>query len=138
MTIFVLLILFQIKHFIADYPLQTPYMLGKFKDKGWVLPLLAHVGVHAGFTFLIVVPFVGVFAALALAALDAVIHFVMDRVKASPKMLGRYQALTKSEFPTATLEQKESNTKFWWALGLDQGVHHLTHYLIIFLVVVMQ
>jgi len=28
-----------------------------------------------------------------------------------------------------------SNKYFWWALGLDQSVHHLTHYLIIFFMV---
>jgi hypothetical protein len=52
-TIFLLLLLFQFKHFIADYPLQGEYMLGKFKDKGWMLPLFAHVGVHGAFTFII-------------------------------------------------------------------------------------
>ena len=29
--IFILLILFQIKHFLCDFPLQGKYMLGKFK-----------------------------------------------------------------------------------------------------------
>lgn len=59
----------------------------------------------------------------------------MDRIKASPKRLGKYKALTSSEFEKATEEQKKSNTYFWWALGLDQGVHHLTHYLIIYFLI---
>lgn len=45
-----LVVAFKIKHFVADYPLQTPYMLGKFKARGWVRPLAAHAGVHAGLT----------------------------------------------------------------------------------------
>lgn len=33
-------LLFQAKHFLADYPLQGRYMLGKFADgKEFVLPL---------------------------------------------------------------------------------------------------
>ena len=61
----------------------------------------------------------------------------MDRVKASPKMLGKFKALTANEFISATDEQKLNNKYFWWSLGLglDQAVHHLTHYFIIYLLV---
>lgn len=164
MSVFVLLLLFQFKHFIADYPLQNAYMLGKFKDKGWVVPLSAHCAVHAVFTFIISAYF-GLGLAFAMAALDFIIHFIMDRTKASPKMLGKYKAISKDEFrslieskqlslegikfaetyPLLAEESKrrlteidsrfKSNTYFWWSLGLDQAVHHLTHYLIIFILV---
>lgn len=130
--IFLLLILYQIKHFICDYPLQGQYMLGKFKGgTEWILPLLAHVGVHGLFTAVICL-FFNPSLAIPLAIFDMTVHFIMDRIKASPNMLGKYQALTKSTFMTATNEEKKSNVKFWWALGLDQGVHHLTHYAIIY------
>lgn len=112
----VLLILFQLKHFVADYPLQNKYMLGKFKETGWVAPLAAHCSYHAGFTFLISIFFAPWYVALMLSVVDFVIHFTMDRFKASPNMLGRF---------------KMDNPKFWWALGFDQMVHHITHYLII-------
>lgn len=46
-TIFILLIAFQIKHFLCDYPLQGKYMLGKFNKEDWKLPLAAHAGTHA-------------------------------------------------------------------------------------------
>ena len=62
-----------------------------------------------------------------------------------------YKALTKEQYieynwvrlfdksnPSAAKNAEDklrSNVYFWWALGLDQGVHHLTHYLIIYLVV---
>ena len=156
-TIFILLILFQLKHFIADYPLQGKYMLGKFKGgKDWILPLLCHVAVHGLFTF-IIVSLYKPNDALLLAMLDMSIHFIMDRIKASPDMLGRYKPLTKEEYIHIQTElpryigftrnndtiktregfyrQLKGNTYFWWALGLDQGVHHLTHYLIIYLIV---
>jgi len=118
-TLILMLFAFQIKHLIADYPLQNTYMLGKFKESGWVAPLSAHCAVHSLITFFICFYF-GFYVAILAALFDFVIHFAMDRIKASPKLLGRY---------------KQDNPKFWWALGFDQMVHHLTHYLIIFAVV---
>lgn len=165
MIIFILMVVMQFKHFIADYPLQVPYMLGKFKDKDWVLPLASHCAVHLVFTFLIsyFVTYNVVFS-LSLGFLDFIIHFIMDRIKASPDLLGRYQALSKKEmiqtFKDETTYNKElqnekwsfneksrfrseldeinnkrkSNVLFWWSLGLDQMVHHLTDILIVFLI----
>lgn len=136
MNIFVLLFIYQIKHFVADFPLQNEYMLGKFKEKDWELPLACHAGVHSIFTLLISLMFIGVFGSICLAIFDFVIHFAMDRYKASPKHLGKYTALSKKEFIAgATEEQKKDNVKFWWALGLDQMVHHLTHYIIIYFLI---
>jgi hypothetical protein len=166
--VFILLILFQVKHFLADYPLQNNFMLGKFKP-GWdfILPLVAHSGVHALFTLVICLFIAPHFWYLALV--DFVVHFVMDRIKAGPKYLGRFKALSANElieiakdrdifnppsvnpgdagtsrdpriayhrerFDTWHKQEKQikHNTYFWWALGLDQMVHHVTHYYIIF------
>lgn len=131
--VFILLVVYQIKHFVADFPLQTPYMLGKFKDEGWVGPLSAHAGVHAGFTFLIVTfACTDLMFAFAAALFDFIIHFTMDRIKASPRLLGQYQALSKADYMRgASPTQLRSNTFFWWSLGFDQAIHHLTHYFII-------
>lgn len=178
--IWVLLIIFQFKHFLADYILQGSYMLGKFKDKGWVLPLAAHCGVHWLFTFWIVgfaLPgslnyTTGCILLFGLPTLDFVIHFIMDRIKASPKMLGRFVSLSKEEmmvliekeklahksifdsdlggkinvplFETACKslneieDKKKSNVLFWWSLGVDQMVHHLTDILLIFIIMSYQ
>jgi hypothetical protein len=126
-----LLIAFQAKHFLADYPLQGRYMLGKFReDWGFVPPLLAHVWVHAFGTFSICFWLVG-WKALLLALFDASVHFLMDRAKASKRYLGRWKPLTADTAPGASTEQWRSNDRFWWSLGFDQMVHHLTHYAII-------
>ncbi len=112
--IFALLVLYQLKHYVADFPLQGEYMLGKFKKVGWVLPLTAHCIVHAGFT-LAIVSVVNP-SLWWLAVFDFVVHFIMDRIKASPDLLGQWSP---------------AESQFWYALGLDQMVHHLTHYVII-------
>lgn len=132
---FTLLLIFQLKHFLADYPLQRGYMLRKFLKTGWVLPLACHCAVHAVMTFVIAAAVAGVAAAAGLAAFDFVCHFIMDRIKADPRLLGRYKPLTKETFPTADAAAKRSNDRFWWSLGLDQTVHHLTHYAIIWYLV---
>lgn len=114
MIIAFMLICFQIKHFICDYPLQNQYMLKKMNDSDWVKPLAAHAGVHSLFTFLIIFAFGGIGLAFLMAILDFVIHFVIDRIKAKT---------SKGVSP--------SESKFWRYLGLDQMAHHLTHYTII-------
>ena len=145
-----LLVLFQIKHWVADYPLQRPWMLGKFlPGRAFVVPLAAHCVVNAAMTAAIVLAF-GRWDLLWLAGFDFVCHFVMDRIKASPGLMGRWKALSASEYmgyrsmaeaesnhPEIVMARKsaiirlKSNVYFWWCLGIDQGVHHLTHYAII-------
>lgn len=128
--IFTLLVLFQLKHFICDYPLQTQYMLGKMQATGWIQPLALHATVHACFTANIVLWFCALsdqhtLAAVLVPALslaDFVIHFAVDRIKASPKLGGRWNS---------------TQPYFWWALGADQMVHHLTHYLFIAIIVLI-
>lgn len=118
--IFLLLIIFQIKHYMADFLLQGTYMLGKFKGgTEWIIPLSAHCFVHMTFTFIILIYF-SMSSLWYLAAIDFILHFVMDRIKASPNIWGRYNF---------------ENKKYWYALGFDQMFHHLTHYFIIWRIV---
>ena len=118
--IFFLLVVFQLKHFIADYPLQNPYMLGKFKDDwGFFLPLLIHSLTHGVITLAIL--FITANHELWwLFLVDTVSHFVIDRLKAGKKYLGRWGT---------------NHPLFWWSLGLDQMLHHLVHYYIIYMIV---
>lgn len=112
--------IFQVKHFIADFPLQKEYMLKKFLP-GWefVLPLATHCAVHGAMTL-------GIVLAIRpqlwwLAVVDFVVHFIMDRLKSGPKYLGRYD--------------DKSQPGFWNALGFDQMVHHLTSLYIVWMLV---
>lgn len=126
-------------------------MLGKFKPEwDFFLPLLAHVSVHGAFTLAICLwlnPSVW-----WLALVDMAVHFGMDRLKAGPKYLGRFKPLTGPEFKKAydtvhNAEDSEAvktaksklvgNVLFWWSLGLDQMVHHITHYGILYAIIVL-
>lgn len=117
--IFVLLAAFQIKHFAGDYVFQTTWMVtGKSRpDRGFILPLSMHVLVHTAMTFGIV--WLVNPKMWWLAIVDFVAHFTMDRIKASPHLLGRFNDPTKSSF--------------WIPFGFDQVFHHFTHYAIIWM-----
>ena len=109
-TVFILLALFGIKHFIADFLMQFSYMLrekGIYGAEGG----LHHAGVHASWTFLILVPFIHRPSDLiALSLVDFVLHYHIDYFK---------QQLNKGLTP------KDRN--FWIWLGLDQALHYLTY-----------
>ncbi len=116
-----LLILYQVKHFLADYVFQNVWMLQKARP-GWdfVLPLSIHSGIH-GFLTLLVALYVNP-ALWWLAILDTVTHFVMDRIKAGPRYLGRFSDMRSKSY--------------WVSFGFDQMVHHLTHIYICWALVV--
>ena len=107
----VALVVFLIKHLIADFFLQTSWMAaGKEQPRGWFLPLFAHVMVHTvatGLIFAVLAP-----AYLWIAGVDFVIHFAIDRAK----------GLLNRAFDTGP-----AKTGFWWLIGIDQTLHHLTH-----------
>ncbi len=103
---------FAAKHLVADYYLQTAWMVdGKASAERWVLPLSAHAGIHAAGTLIIVMlvrP-----SLWWLAPLDFVVHAVIDRGKGI--VVRRLDLTTK-------------DTGFWWAIGTDQALHQLTHF----------
>lgn len=117
-SIFVLLALFGIKHFICDFWLQYSYMLktkGIYGARGG----LDHAGIHALGTFvllMLVLPWNirAHLAAVVLAILDGVVHYHIDWAKTN---------LSAGLTPT--------EKQFWFWFGLDQGLHYLTYVSII-------
>lgn len=100
----IVITLFTIKHFIADFPLQPSYQWmnkGKYGHPGGLL----HAAIHAAFTLVILWWFD---MPLWLAAIDGVIHYHVDWLKMQ-------------------LPWKPDNKYFWWALGVDQMLHYLTY-----------
>jgi hypothetical protein len=114
-TVFILLALFGIKHFIADFLMQYEYMLrekGIYGAEGG----LHHAAVHAALTFLILTFFLHSANDIILLALaDGVIHYHIDWAK---------QQLNKGLSTTDRM--------FWVWMGADQGLHYLTYIGIIY------
>ena len=108
---------FPTKAFHLRLPFTGHIHARKLRATNWVLPLAAHAAVHATATFLIAIWF-SLHLAIILAIADFILHFTIDRLKASPNYGGRF---------------KPDQPYFWWALGADQMAHHFTHYAFIFI-----
>lgn len=118
-TVFLLLALFGIKHFIADFAMQYDYMV---RDKGTYGAAggIHHAATHASWTFLILIPFVhSADQLLILPLVDFIAHYHIDWVKQKAN-----RGYTYSD-------------RMWWVwLGLDQALHYLTYVGIIYYVTI--
>ena len=100
-----------VKHFVADFLLQTNWIArGKERGKGWLAPLTVHVLCHAVLTL-------GLALVLAprlwwLAAVDFAIHITVDRCKTLVAHRGGW-LMTQAQF--------------WWLMGCDQWLHQVTN-----------
>ena len=113
-----LLTLLAVKHLLADFVFQPPYM---WMNKGtYGHPGLLHSGLHALITAVILIPFTHVGVILVLAAFEFVVHYHMDWFK-------MWHNARKGYKP-------DQHEWFWIWLGIDQFVHTMT-YIIIFGVV---
>jgi hypothetical protein len=104
------MLLLTVKHVIADFFLQNSWIArGKDGKTNWLLPLSVHCLIHGVLATLVIavlVPklwFIGVF--------DFIVHFIIDRAKG---------------FCMSHFEIGLENRWFWWLIGIDQALHHLT------------
>ncbi len=106
------LTLFQAKHLIADFLLQTPYMIrnkGQYGHPGG----LAHAGLHG----LLSLPALWVLGPgtgwiLLLVGIEVVVHYHLDWGK---EQLGRRLATAPDQ------------ARYWHLLGADQFLHQMTY-----------
>lgn len=107
-----------IKHFICDFPLQMfPWL---YQNKGRYLHLggIIHATLHGIGTFAVLYFFVGFKASLVYAIIDLLLHYHIDWAKMN---LSRHYGL-----------KPDNSELFWLLLGLDQLLHHLTYFAIIY------
>jgi hypothetical protein len=108
---------FELKHFIADYLLQTGWMIaGKasFTKPGGY----AHAGVHAlGSAIVMLIARIPLPAVLGLVAAEFVVHFLLDRAKVSYG---------------GGIDPDEDAQRFWAMHGLDQFLHQVTYIVMIY------
>jgi len=115
MSVLWIITLFLLKHFIADFVLQTQYQFshkGIYGHRGGVL----HAFIHALGTALVLFLFSWKFALLAALA-DGIVHYHVDWVKSN--LISHYKLTEKERW-------------FWIIFGLDQLIHELTYVVIIF------
>lgn len=143
---------FQLKHFAVDFILQgwpffnDMYNKSDLDPKKWVPALFKHCFLH-GIASIVLVILVTNKLMVVVGVVDFVVHFVMDRIKSSPKMLGRFKPFSGSkeqymQFINSTNPSVDTesvilnNTLFWWSLGFDQMIHQLTYCFLVGLVLI--
>lgn len=105
---------FLLKHFVADFLLQTQYQFehkGIYGHWGGIL----HALIHAVGTAIVLGFFNWKFALVA-ALVDGVVHYHVDWLKTNT--ITHYQLTVNNHW-------------FWYIFGLDQLIHQLTYVIII-------
>jgi hypothetical protein len=115
--LFEALFLLFIKHFICDFPLQANPWL--YRNKGTYMHPggIAHAGIHALGTLLVLAPFIGSLS-MVYAIIDMLVHYHIDWAKMNVSK--RYDL------------QPNNSERFWILLGFDQLLHHITYFIIIY------
>ena len=114
-AIMLLLVLFNLKHFVVDFLLQRSYQYSNKGTYGHPGGLL-HAGLHAIGTWFCLF-WVNPFWAVVMGIFDAVVHYHIDWAKTNINSRFGWTATTHEEF--------------WWLLGLDQLLHAVTYIIII-------
>lgn len=120
MNIELLFVLFLIKHFIVDFPLQTPY---QFLNKGTYGHFggLLHSGLHGVGTIIIgLLLSMSIIDCVLLGFLDSVTHYHIDWAKVN---ITNYFKLSFND------------PHYWNLLGLDQLLHCLVYVGLITLII---
>jgi Protein of unknown function (DUF3307) len=113
LDILLLYLAFRVKQVTCDFFLQTSWMAltkGNPLKEGGGRALMAHAGVHGAGTLIVALIFWKPFWWLAIV--DFAVHAGIDKLKAK---------INKSHGWTY------KDAAYWWAFGLDQEAHNLTH-----------
>lgn len=111
-ALMLLLIALETKHLLADYMLQTVYMVRNKGHYGHLGGLL-HAAIHTAFTAMILAAAGSPMAMLlALSGLELLLHYHIDWVK---------------EHVSDRARTTYDTSHFWQLHGVDQYLHHLTY-----------
>lgn len=121
MTEILLLLCFQIKHFLVDFVWQSEKQL-KEKTQYGKLAGIEHSGLHALFTYLILIHFLDIQPTFVLAFVDFILHYHIDWAKS--KIIEKY-GYTNNDKP------------FWQWLGFDQFLHQLGYISIVVATIIL-
>ncbi len=111
--ILILYLAFRVKQVVCDFFLQPSWMAlakGNPLKKGGSKALFLHAGIHGSFTFMLMLFFAP--ALWWLGIVDFFVHTLIDKTKA---MINHKTGWTYKD------------NAYWWAFGLDQEAHNLTH-----------
>lgn len=115
-TILLVMTLFAVKHFIADFVLQSNWMVaqkGRYGQPGGIVHAVVHMG---GSIPALMVLGAGPWLMAVLVLGEGVVHYHLDYLK---ERVSRHLGLGAGD------------KGFWVLLGADQALHHLTYVVIV-------
>lgn len=118
--VIIIYLAFRAKQVICDFFLQTSWMAsvkGSPFNMGGAKALGLHAGIHGLFTLGLALVFAP--ALWWMGPLDFVVHALIDKMKGA--VTNRFGWTYK-------------DNAYWWAFGLDQEAHNLTHFVYILIV----
>lgn len=113
-----------LKHFLADFVLQTPYQVhnkGRFGHPAGLL----HVSIHIALSFLILV-------AVAWSGKPIVMQMVMWALFVEAGI--HYYTDWSKCWITQRFDLKPCDSYYWWLTGADQLIHHMTYIIMVLMV----
>lgn len=119
--IVILYLAFRAKQLACDFFLQTSWMAhfkGASVSDGGLKALGMHAGIHAAATFLLMLIFAP--SLWWLGIVDFVVHSCIDRAKTT--IVAKYHWSVTDKY-------------YWWAFGIDQELHNLTH--LVYIIVIL-
>lgn len=119
LSLLLLYLVFRLKQLMCDFILQNSWMAlrkGDSSTEGW-RALFSHTVIHACGTLIVTLLFAP--SLFWLAGVDFIIHSVIDRVKG---------------YLTLRYHWTYSDRNYWWAFGIDQEAHNITHLVYIILI----
>ena len=120
----ILYVAFRLKQVTCDFFLQTSWMAsvkGSPFNMGGAKALGLHAGIHAVFTFVLMMIFAKSLWWLGLV--DFAAHGVIDKLKG---------AITRH------FNWTYKDNQYWWAFGVDQEAHNLTHFAYVLLIIYLK
>lgn len=130
-SLLILMALLLFKHWLADFPWQSQWMVRNKADWTNRPALLTHCFVHALCSFAVLLPWFACYSPAwwskpmsmwGLCAIEGAVHFAVDALKCHPKLGARWPL---------------PHPRFWTMLGLDQLAHHLTYIAMAWLIITL-
>jgi hypothetical protein len=132
--IFVLLLAFEVKQLLCDYPILPDFLLKRFHSNG-IKAFILYSAFHGFITFTICLLLTNAEYPLALlmSLLDFAAGFALAMFRSHSSMIARFKPLDLDEFMSASRKAKRQHRMYWTFFGLDQAIHHMTHFSIIYI-----
>jgi hypothetical protein len=131
--IFLILLMFEFKKLLCDYPIHPTFILKKFQSENYKA-FAFHSFVHSFFTFLIIsiMTDADMGLSLTLSFFEYIVHFALSLWKSRSQLMARFRPLDLDEFLVADKKSKFHHRMYWGIFAVDRMIHQGLYLLILY------